>query len=66
MGTFFGGATTVVGGGLGIIGQYGSLSLAIPGLRRWATKILPGSLGEAFKQGDDIGSSSGGGGGGGR
>lgn len=66
LGTFFGGATTVVGGGLGIIGQYGSLSLAIPGLRRWATKILPGSLGEAFKQGDDIGSSSGGGGGGGR
>lgn len=33
-GTFFAGAGTLVGGGLGLVSQFGSLSLAMPWLRR--------------------------------
>lgn len=40
LGTFFGGAAAGVGGGLGLVGQYGSLSLALPGLKRFG-KHLP-------------------------
>lgn len=39
LGTFFAGAGVAVGGGLGLVGQYGSLALAMPGLRGFARKI---------------------------
>lgn len=47
-GAFFAGAGAVVGGGLGLLSQFGSLSLAVPALRRWAGN-LP-FIGEALQQ----------------
>jgi len=46
--TFFAGATTAVGGGMGLASQYGGLALAFPGLRRAAGK-LP-FVGGAFRE----------------
>lgn len=52
LGTFFAGAGTAVGGGLGLLGQYGSLSMAFPGLKTIVAKRIPmlgGLLGETKK-----------------
>ena len=48
-GVFFAGAGAVVGGGLGLLSQFGSLSLAMPGLRRWVGGKIP-FFGEGLKQ----------------
>ncbi len=49
IGTFFSGVSAPVGGGMGLLGQYGSLSLAVPGIRKLAN-FLPPKIGELFKQ----------------
>lgn len=48
IGTFFSGVATPVGGAMGFVGGFGSLSLAVPGLRKAAQGILKsGGLGGA-------------------
>jgi len=44
MGTFFTGATAILGGGLGLATQAGGMQMSIPGLRRYMAKI-PGMNG---------------------
>lgn len=44
LGTFFGGAATGAGGVMGLAGGFGSLSLAVPGLRRKAMQITKGTF----------------------
>jgi len=39
MGTFFSGATAILGGGLGLATQAGGLQMSVPGLRRYMARI---------------------------
>ncbi|MBI4225549.1 hypothetical protein HY612_00375 [Candidatus Roizmanbacteria bacterium] len=41
LGTYFAGAGAAAGGALGLVGQYGTLSLALPGLRETVKKWVP-------------------------
>ena len=45
LGTFFSGVSTPVGGAMGFAGGFGSISLAVPGIRRFGQRILGGKLG---------------------
>lgn len=49
LGTFFAGAGAGLAGGTRMLQQYGSLAIAMPGLRRLISKRAPGFLREAFK-----------------
>lgn len=53
IGTFFSGAGTAIGGGMGMVGQYGSIAMAFPQLRGALAKKIPW-FGEAPKETSDI------------
>ena len=66
-GVFFSGVSAPLGGGLGLLGGYGSLAIAMPGLRKFAQKITSGVpfIGGLFEEPGGGGGGGGGGSGGG-